>query len=158
MNKQEIIEFYNKQIELEEKIVESAENTIQNMKNKMVRELILGIAMDSNKHASLLNALIALNSESTPLIAEEITDQIKLNLETHIELEQYAIDNYQKLWKVLDNEKEKLVIKAILNDEIRHHKLLKQIYTMIIEKEGITEQDLWDWTWKDSLFHGTPGG
>ena len=29
---------------------------------------------------------------------------------------------------------------------------------MIVEKESLTEQDLWDWVWKDSLFHGSPGG
>ncbi|MFX0052496.1 MAG: ferritin-like domain-containing protein, partial [Candidatus Hermodarchaeota archaeon] len=61
-------------------------------------------------------------------------------------------------WNNLEDEKEKMIIKAILNDEIRHHTLLKKIHKMIVEKETITEQDLWDMSWKDSLFHGTPGG
>ncbi len=158
MDKNKRVEFFKRQITLEEKIVESANTSIEDVTNVMVKELILGIAMDSNKHASLLNALVALNTGSTPLIPEKITDQLKKNVEKHIELEQQAIDTYEELWKELEDEKEKVVIKSILNDEIRHHKLLKRIHEMIVEKEALTEQDIWDWTWKDSLFHGSPGG
>ncbi|MHA2247750.1 MAG: ferritin-like domain-containing protein [Candidatus Hodarchaeales archaeon] len=158
MDKIKRVEFFKKQITLEEKIVESANTSIEDVTNVMVKELILGIAMDSNKHASLLNALVALNTGTTPLIPEEITDQLKKNVEKHIELEQHAIDTYKELWEELEDEKEKIVIKSILNDEIRHHQLLKRIHSMIVEKETLTEQDIWDWTWKDSLFHGSPGG
>ena len=158
MNKQERVEFYKNQIKLEEEIVESANASVKDVPNVMVKELISGIAMDSNKHASLLNALIALNTGSTPLIPEDITDQLKKNISKHIELEQQAIDTYKAFWKELVDEKEKVVVKAILNDEIRHHQLLKRLHEMIVEKEKLTEQDIWDWTWKDSLFHGSPGG
>ncbi len=158
MNTQERVEFYKNQIKLEEEIVESANTSVKDVPNIMVKELILGIAMDSNKHASLLNALIALNTGTTPLIPEETTDQLKENIAKHIKLEQKAIDTYKVFWKELDDEKEKVVVKAILNDEIRHHQLLKRLHKMIVEKEALTEQDVWDWTWKDSLFHGSPGG
>ena len=158
MNTQERVEFYKNQIKLEEEIVEAANTSVKDVPNVMVKELILGIAMDSNKHASLLNALIALNTGSTPLIPEETTDQLKKNIAKHIELEQQAIDTYKAFWKELDDEKEKVVVKAILNDEIRHHQLLKRLHEMIVEKEKLSEQDIWDWTWKDSLFHGSPGG
>jgi rubrerythrin len=157
MNEKERTELYKKQIALEERIVEAAQTTVKDMENVMVRELILGIAMDSNKHSSLLNALVA-SFGSTPLISEEITDQLRKNLEDHIQLEQEAIDSYKEIWKQLEDEKEKIIIKTILNDEIRHHSLLKKIHKMIVEKETLTEQDLWDLTWKDSLFHGSPGG
>ena len=158
MNTKERVEFYKNQIKLEEEIVESANTSVKGVPNVMVKELILGIAMDSNKHASLLNALIALNTGTTPLIPEDITDQLKENIEKHIKLEQQAIDTYKAFWKELEDEKEKVVVKAILNDEIRHHQLLKRLHKMIVEKEALTEQDVWDWTWKDSLFHGSPGG
>jgi rubrerythrin len=157
MSKEERIELYNNQIALEKKIINAAENTVKYIKNDLVKELILGVAMDSQKHASLLRALVA-SFGSTPLIAEEITNQLKKNLEEHIELEQKAIDSYKELWGDLEDEKEKIVIKAILNDEIRHHSLLKQLHKKIVEKETITEQDLWDLTWKDSVSHGSPGG
>ena len=97
MQAKERVEFYKNQILLEEEIVESANASVKDVPNVMVKELILGIAMDSNKHASLLNALIALNTGSTPLIPEEITDQLKKNIAKHIELEQQAIDTYTAL-------------------------------------------------------------
>jgi rubrerythrin len=158
MNEHERVELYKKQMTLEEKIVETAQTAVKDMKNVMVRELVLGVAMDSNKHSSLLNALIASIEGKNPLLKEDITDKLKSNLEEHIELEQEAIDSYKTIWNNLEDEKEKMIIKAILNDEIRHHTLLKKIHKMIVEKETITEQELWDMSWKDSLFHGTPGG
>ncbi len=158
MSEQERVEFYKKQLELEDRIVKKANDSVQNLKNLLIRELILGIAMDSKKHASMLNALVAIHTKATPLIQEDITDKLEKNLKEHISLEQHAIDTYRELYKMDFGESEKVIVKAILNDELRHHALLKKIHKMIVEKETLTEQDLWDWVWKDSLFHGTPGG
>lgn len=156
-NEQQKIDFFKKQIKLEKHIAETAQTSVEDLKNLFVKEMILGIAMDSNKHASLLRALVA-SYGSVPLIAEEITEKLKKNLETHIQLEQEAIDTYNELWKQLTDEKEKVIVKAIINDEIRHHTLLVRLHKMIVEKETLTEEMLWEITWKDSLFHGTPGG
>ena len=158
MSEHERVDFYKKQLELEDKIVKKANDSVENVKNLLIRELILGIAMDSKKHASMLNALVAMHTKATPLIQEEITDELEKNLKEHISLEQQAIDTYQELYKMDFGESEKVIVKAILNDEIRHHALLKKIHKMIVEKETLNEQDLWDWIWKDSLFHGSPGG
>jgi rubrerythrin len=151
-------EFFKKQIKLEKEIVEAAHNAVKDLKNRMVKELILGIASDSTKHASLLSSLLAGLEGSNPLIDEKVTDQLKTNLEEHIRLEQQAIDTYTELLKTIEDDKEILVIKYILGDEVRHHALLKRLHKMIVEKETLTEQDLWDLTWKDSISHGSPGG
>ena len=155
MNK---IEFFKQQVKLENEIVSAAENSVKDFKNKIVKGLIEGIASDSMKHASLLGSLISSYEDSNPLIDEKITDQLRKNLETHIKLENEAIETYKELLSSLKDEKEHLIIKYILNDEIRHHSLLKRLHKMIVEKETITEQDLWDLTWKDSISHGSPGG
>jgi len=158
LNREKRVDFFKKQIELEKNIVEKAEAAVSEVKNALVKQLILGIAMDSNKHESLLRALVALNLGGTPFIPEEITDKLKSNLEEHIKLEKNAIQTYGELLENLEEERERVVITAILEDEKRHHKLLVRLHKMIIEQETLTEQDLWDWTWKDSLFHGSPGG
>jgi rubrerythrin len=158
MSEQERVEFYKKQLKLEDRIVKKAGDSVENVKNLLVRELILGIAMDSKKHASMLNALVAMHTKATPLIQEDITDELEKNLKEHISLEQEAINTYQELYKMDFGENEKVIVKAILNDELRHHALLKKIHKMVVERETLTEQDLWDWVWKDSLFHGSPGG
>ena len=153
MNAEERIKLFKSQIELEKQIVNTAEASAKNIDNAIVREMILGIAMDSRKHESLLNTLIGLH-EKFALIDEEQTDQLKQNLEQHIRLEKKAIDTYQKLWGDLEDEKEKILIRYILNDEIRHHRLLKQLHKKLVEKLTLTDEDYWDWAWKDTEWGG----
>ena len=70
------------------------------------------------------------------------------------ELEKKAIDSYQKMWRDLEDEKEKLIIRYILNDEIRHHRLLKQLHAQVVTKITFTAEDYWDWAWKDTEWGG----
>ena len=154
----ENLEFFKKQVQLEKQIVSAAQTAVKDVKNLIVKELIEGIAHDSVKHASLLNSLIAAHEGKNPLIDEKLTDQLKANLEKHIQLEQEAIDTYKELLYQLDDGKEKLIVKYILTDEVRHHQMLTRIHKLIVEKETITEQDIWELTWKDSISHGSPGG
>ncbi len=151
MSKQERVEFYKEQINLENTIVEKAEKAVQGMDNILIRELILGIALDSKKHAGMLNALVSMYTKPTPSVAEEFGEDLKKAIAEHIELEQQAIDSYQEKLNTADNESEKLIIKAILNDEKKHHKLLQTIQKMIIEKLTLSENELWEMV-EESLF------
>ncbi|MFX1508553.1 MAG: hypothetical protein ACFFDC_20925 [Promethearchaeota archaeon] len=153
MKVEERIKLYKTQIQLEKKIVDTAESAAKDIDNAMVREMILGIAMDSRKHESLLNTLIGLH-EKFALIDEDQTNQLKKNLENHIKLEKKAMDSYQKIWGEIEDEKERFIIKYILNDEIRHHRLLKQLHSKLIEEITFTAEDYWDWAWKDTEWGG----
>jgi rubrerythrin len=144
MSKQERVEFYKKQVELENTIVEKAEKSVQGMENILIRELILGIALDSKKHAGMLNALVSMYTRPTPSVAEEFGDDLRKAITEHIELEKQAIETYQEKLETADNESERLIIKAILNDEKKHHKLLTTIQKMIIEKLTLSEKELWE--------------
>ena len=104
----ENVDFFKKQVKLEYDIVAAARTAVKDIKNIIVKELIEGIANDSNKHASLLNSLIATYEGKNPLIEEKLTDQLKTNLEEHIRLEQEAIDSYKELLYKLDEGNEKL--------------------------------------------------
>ncbi|MFX0181747.1 MAG: ferritin-like domain-containing protein [Candidatus Hodarchaeota archaeon] len=153
MNDEKLLDFFKSQIELEQQIINTAEKTANNIENVAVREMILGIAMDSRKHKSLLNTVIGIQ-ERFALIDEKLTNQLRENLEEHISLEKRAIDTYQKLLDNLEDEKEKIVIRFILKDEIRHHKFLKQLHEHLIEKITFTDEDYWDWAWKDVEWGG----
>lgn len=144
MSKQERVEFYKKQVELENTIVEKAEKSVQGMENILIRELILGIALDSKKHAGMLNALVSMYTRPTPSVAEEFGDDLRKAITEHIELEKQAIETYQEKLETADNESEKLIIKAILSDEKKHHKLLTTIQKIIIEKLTLSEKELWE--------------
>jgi rubrerythrin len=153
MNVNERIQFYKSQIELEKQIVDTAEKSAKDIENNIIREMISGIALDSRKHESLLNTLINYH-EKIALIEEGITDQLKINLEEHIRLEKRAIDTYQEIWENLEDEEEKLIIRFILKDEIRHHKFLTRLHQGFVEKITFTDEDYWDWVWKDTEWGG----
>jgi len=152
MNKQERIAFYQEQVGFENTIVEKAEVSVEGVQNIMIRELILSIALDSKKHASMLTALVSLLTRPTPSVPEEISSEIKQTITEHIQMEAQAIETYQKLLDSLDDESEKVVIKAILNDEIKHHSLLKTINKMIVEKLTLSEKEFWDMVEEEDEF------
>jgi rubrerythrin len=151
MLEEEKIDFFKKQIELEKKIVKKAEESVSGVRNELVQGLILSIALDSKKHANLINALISLNSSPQPFIEEEKYDEIVSNIEEHIKLEFQTIKTYEKLLEQLDDEDEKLLIQAIYQDELRHHSLLKKLLRTILKREALTQADIWDSIKEDFL-------
>ena len=50
MSKEERKEFFEKQIEIEEKIIQAARESVKGVKNVLVKEMILSVAIDSEKH------------------------------------------------------------------------------------------------------------
>ena len=144
-------EFFKRQIELENEIVATAEKSVSEIKNLLVKEMILSIALDSKKHANMLSALLAIQSSTQPFIPEKISKELEANLLKHIKLEQKAIQTYKELLEEVDNEQEKLIIQAIYHDELRHHALLKKIYTTIIEIETLDEGEMWEFIKDDFI-------
>ncbi|TFG08327.1 ferritin-like domain-containing protein [Candidatus Thorarchaeota archaeon] len=158
MNKEETLEFIDKQIELEEKIIEIVKKNTATLGNDFVKEMLLAISQDSKKHASLLKSLKTAVEGPTPFISSGERDEIKEGIEKHIELEQMAVDSYKQLAEGSDNKQVKTIALTIREDELRHHALLKDLHKMIVEPETLTEDMLWDIMWKDTPWKGSPGG
>jgi len=68
------------------------------------------------------------------------------------------ISTLNKLFGEVDDKRITYLFKYILDDEVKHHKLLLNILDLIVKKEVLTEKDVWDYLWKEVPFHGTPGG
>ena len=151
MSKINKLDFYKKQIELEKLIIKTAEKSVSNVRNQLVKELIMSIALDSRKHASLLSALIVMNTEVPPFIEEEKLDVLADNINKHIELEVKAIQTYKELLETIESEQEKLIVQAIYHDENRHHMLLKRIHELIVKQEAITEEDMFEFLKDDYI-------
>ncbi|MHA1754754.1 MAG: ferritin family protein [Candidatus Odinarchaeia archaeon] len=154
----DIIEIVKKSIELENKIVKRAKKTVEDMKNPLIKELILGIALDSEKHANMLQGLIDLLENKTPYIDQEEKDTIGDDINDHIAMEREAINQYSKLVEKVDKREMKMILNYLIEDEKRHHNLLKRIQKWIVEAQTMTEEEWWDIMWKDTLFHGSPMG
>jgi rubrerythrin len=158
MDTDQLKTFLKDSVALEEKIVRMAKKSVKNTENQLVKNLIQAIAIDSNKHALMLNAILARLESKTPFIEESKRDELGKNIKAHIEMEAEAIKTYKELIPEMEDPGSKQVLEYILDDEKRHHRLLTQLYKLVIEKETLTEEDLWDLTWKDVPWHGGPGG
>jgi rubrerythrin len=158
MEKNETLEFISKQIELEEEIINIVKENVSKLGNVFIKELLLGISQDSQKHAMLLRALKKSVEGPTPFISEEERDKIAKGIETHIKLEENAVKTYGDLVEKSDNEQVKTIASMIKEDEIKHHQLLLELHKAVIEPETLTQDDIWDLMWRDSPWHGSPGG
>ena len=156
--KEELRKLFKKQIEVENKIVDLANLEADETDNILIASLIRGIALDSIKHASLLGALNTLLSGATPLIEEKRMEDLEKHIVDHMKLEEEAVKAYEEQLKIVKDKRIELVLNYLVADEKRHHSLLKRIHRWIIQPQTLTEDDLWDMYWKDSMFHGSPGG
>jgi rubrerythrin len=153
-----LVEFLKKQIIVENEIVDSLNSALVDIKNPPVKGVLKGISLDSVKHAELYaSAVTLLTSVSQALTQENLDKQRKL-VEKHIEIEAELIKKLDKVIPTIENNKVKLLLSAILEDEKRHHELLKVVLNIIVKGETITEEDWWELLWKNVPFHGAPGG
>jgi rubrerythrin len=156
--KNELIAFIETQIEIEKQIVASLRESLVNIDNQAVKEVLKGISRDSEKHADMYSAVLRLLTDVPSALTQEHLDkQIDL-VEKHIEIEAEIIKRLDQSIVKFQNEKVRLLLDAIMVDEKKHHTLLKEVLRILVRGETITEEDWWDAMWKDALTHGSPGG
>ncbi len=91
-------------------------------------------------------------------MTEENLDKQRELVEKHIRLESEIIKKLREVIPSVQNKKVKLLLTAILSDEVRHHDLLKKVLDILVRGETITDDDWWDVLWENVPFHGAPGG
>ena len=154
----ELIALFKNQIEVEKTIVDSVNAGLVEIKNKAVKGVLRGISLDSTKHAEMYFSVINLLANVPQALTEENLDRQKKLVEKHIHLEEQVIGKLKEIIPSVQNKKIKLLLNAILSDEIRHHSLLKKVMDILVKGETITDADWWDVIWENVPFHGTPGG
>jgi len=154
----ELVRFLREQIKIEQKIVDSLNNSLLKIRNQAVKGVLKGISLDSVKHAEMYDSAAELLTKVTPALTQEnLDEQIEL-VKEHIRVEAELIERISEKIPSIENEKVKLLLSAILMDENRHHQLLKEVLKILVQGETITEEDWWDLIWKNVPFHGSPGG
>ncbi len=159
MNSEELDlrKFFEEQIELEEEIVKSMNQALTTLTNPVVNGVLKGISSDSRKHAEIYRAAIEVASVP-PAITEEEFERLKEAVKKHIVYEERTIRRLNRVIEKTRNVKLKFLLKSILADEKRHHKLLNTIMDIVVRGETITEGDWWEFLWRNVPFHGAPGG
>jgi rubrerythrin len=153
-----LIEFMKKQILVENEIVDSVNKGIKNIKNPPVKAVLKGISLDSIKHAELYASAVSLLTTTSQAMTQENLDEQRALVEKHIQIEAELIKKLEKELPTIENKKAAFLLNTILQDERRHHALLKEVLEIIVRGETITEQQWWDMLWEGSPFHGAPGG
>ncbi len=144
-----LLKFMKNQISLENKIVKSIKDSADKIDNEAVSTALLGISLDSKKHAMMYRSAISLMTTSSAALNQEQLDLQKKVVNDHIKMEEAVIKELEKMLPTVENEKVELLLKAILQDEVRHHKLLNTLYEILIRGEAVTEGDWWDAVWGD---------
>ena len=156
--KDNLLDFLKNQIIVENEIVTSLEKAIIDMKNPAVKGVLKGVSLDSMKHAQLYTSAITLLTSASTALTQETLDEQSALVKKHIEIEAKLIKKLQEMIPTIENEKVVFLLKAILNDECRHHAMLKMVLEIIVHGETITEADWWKMLWENVPFHGAPGG
>lgn len=152
-----LLDFLKNQVVVEKEIVDSLEKALVDMKNPVVKGVLKGVSLDSVKHAELYTSAITLLTSTSIALAQGDLDQHRALIQKHIEIEASLIKVLKNMIPEIKNEKVVFLLKAILEDEIKHHAMLKMVQEIIIKGETITEDDWWSMLWEGSPFHGSPG-
>ncbi len=154
----DLLDFLKNQVTVENEIVSSLENALVDMKNPAVKGVLKGVSLDSVKHAELYSAAITLLTQASTALNQGNLDEQRELIKKHIEIEAKLIKVLQEKIPKIENEKVVFLLKAILEDECRHHAMLKMVLEIIVQGETITEADWWKMLWENVPFHGAPGG
>lgn len=138
--------------------MDSVKEGLTEIENPAVKGVLNGISLDSLKHAQMYSSAITLLTSVPQALTEGNLDKQKELVKKHIQLEALVIQKLREIIPSVQNEKVKLLLNAILDDEKRHHALLQKVLEILVKGETITDQDWWDVIWENVPFHGTPGG
>jgi rubrerythrin len=154
----ELVALFKNQIKIEKTIVNSVAEGLVDINNPTVKGVLKGISLDSTKHAEMYSSAINLLTSVSQALTEDNLDKQRELVEKHIRLEAEIIKKLHEVVPSVQNKKVKLLLDAILSDEVRHHTLLKKVLDILVRGETITENDWWDILWENIPFHGAPGG
>jgi rubrerythrin len=154
----ELVALFKNQIKVEKEIVDSVTEGLDDIENEAVKGVLKGISLDSTKHANMYSSAIDLLTTVPQALTEGNLDKQRELVEKHIRLEAQIIETLKNVVPSVTNKKVKLLLEAILADEIRHHDLLKKVLDILVKGETITDADWWDVLWENVPFHGAPGG
>jgi hypothetical protein len=149
-----VAERLNMLSELEEKYAVELDREYRGYGNEVVRELISSVMVDSKKHAGLYKAAAHLVSGKSLAITKEEYEELEKSLKRHIEKEKEMLDAVTVLMEEVEDERVHKILIKIYEDELMHHPFLLSFLDLVIKRETITEQDIWDMLFRDLPTHG----
>ncbi|MEM3012898.1 MAG: hypothetical protein QW084_06010 [Candidatus Hadarchaeales archaeon] len=152
-------EFMKEMVRREEEIVASFRESLGKISHPAVKGVLEGISLDSVKHARMYEAALKLlqGMVREEVKEEQLREQEEL-LRKHLKWEEELLEKIDSVLPQVEDERVRMLLQAIREDERRHHLLLKKVMELLVRRETVTGEDVWDLLWKNVPFHGTPGG
>jgi hypothetical protein len=126
--------------------------------NEVLRQIIDSTAIDSRKHAGLFNACAAILEGRNLAITDVEYEQLEKSLQTHIRIENEMVKNVEEMIREIKDDRIKLMLNHIRDDEYRHHELMANLNEAVLKRQVQLEKDVWDQLFRDALTHGHPQG
>ena len=145
-------------IEMEKKHASSLSGSVDDLRNIVVKEILMGIAYDSQKHAGFYQAILNLLGNVEQAITEEDYDRLEEVIKKHIDIEKQMIEASKQLLTSIKDPRIQHLLKEIYDDELKHHRLMKRILESVVKRETIFDADWWDFIWEGVPGHGAPLG
>jgi rubrerythrin len=143
--------------DLEEKYAIELDKEYRGYGNEIVRQLITSIMVDSKKHAGLYKTAAYIMEGKSLSIMDLEFEELEKHLKLHIEKEQEMIDAAKNLMDEVEDQRVKKILTWIYEDELFHHPMLKVLLEVVLKRETISEEDVWDMVFRDLPTHGAPG-
>ncbi len=140
--------------DLEEKYAIELDREYRGYGNEVVRELILSVMVDSKKHAGLYKAAAYIMEGRSLAITEVEFVELEKRLKRHIEKEKEMLDAVKVLLDEVDDDRVKKILIKIYDDELMHHPFMQTFLDVVLKRELISEQDIWDMLFRDLPTHG----
>jgi rubrerythrin len=132
MDRDKLVKLFEAQIEIEEKAIKAYEDAMEMISNFAFKLVFEELLMDSRKHKRIFEVLkqnLALPPSDWDLaVSQKIGEYVSPNeLEKHIKLEEGMIDVLKKQTKTVEDETIRRLLEHVLEDENRHHSVLKKL-------------------------------
>lgn len=134
---EKLLEMIAKQIKVEDKAVKIYEATAKMTDNAAIKLLMEELAMDSGKHGKMYRTIERVLKKQPYSFADfhedRWTDKLvaKRELKNHIKMEEEMIQLLEKEIKMVEQPTIKAILEHILQDEHRHHTVLKKVISQI---------------------------
>lgn len=129
----ELLEFIERAIKIEEQAVKLYKETSDKADNAAVKLILDELGMDSGKHAKMYKTIERVLKETPYSFAdfhkEKYVDKLlgREELSRHIKIEEKMIEILEEQLNITEQPTVKAILEHILEDERRHHKVLKEV-------------------------------
>ncbi len=133
-NLTDVIDLLKEQKKLELSHVEILSKSIRDLKQPMARVILECIIHDSMKHAAIAQALIDVEAGKAPMKLDvDMGPAVNLhqNIKQHVRVEQHMIELLGDIDDLVDDDRVQAFIDYLIAEEMRHHKLLKELSNLI---------------------------